>query len=185
MSERTPTAYQRFLDLPPAQRQVLKERAKELAKPLDAGAQEARGDLVELLEIHSRGQVVAVPLSVVEGIGELLSIAAVPHAPRVLRGVVSFRGEVLFGLEISALLGSTSTGFSDLRRIIVVSAGGLKAAILAEKAVNIRDARASAFFRDRLVPQDFVVGVDSTFVTLLDPELLLRSAFRSIEGVGG
>lgn len=172
-------AFDRFSALPPELLTVLRQRARELAKPLEVD-EEQSGDLFEILEIHSRGQLFGIPLSVVEGIGDLNAIAGVPRAPPVLRGIVSFRGEVLFGLELSMLMGGESSGMADLRRVIVVAAGGLKAAILTEKVVSIRSARNTAFIRDKLGQHPFVTGVDSRFVTLLDPALVIQHAFKLV-----
>src|SRR5262245_20300377 len=101
------SGYSRFLDLKPEDLALLRQRGQELGR---APAAAEPTDLVEVLELVSRGQTYAVPLSAVEGVTELTSIAAVPRGPHFICGLVSFRGEVLVGVEISLLIGA-STGF--------------------------------------------------------------------------
>ena len=176
------TALQKLYELPAGELEVLKQRARALAKPLSFSQSQDESELVEYLEIHSRGQVFAVPLAVVEGIGDLTALAHAPRAPPACRGIVSFRGEILLGLELSILLGSGGAGLADLRRLIILSANNLKAAIVAEKVVSIRSAQPSSFIRDRLAAHPFVVGVDRDFVTLLEPGLLIQFAFDMVQG---
>ncbi len=171
--------YERFLNLPPAELALLRERARELAR----SQREADvGEQLELLDIRSRGQVFSLPLPAVDGIVELGSIAVVPRAPPFVRGLVSFRGEVLIGIELSALVGGAEAGFADLRRVVAVSAGGRKVGILAEKLLSVRRADASSFHADSLGQKGFVIGIDGSFSSLVDPAGLIELAFSKLVG---
>lgn len=162
------TAHQRFFDLSEADRTLLRERTLEVARQLPTtGGRE----MLELLEIQSHGQNFALPLSALQGITELNSLAPIPRAPPSIRGLVSFRGELLVGVELSALLGQSNTGIVDLRRIIALTSQTMKMAILGEKALSVRNAPRD-LFRPEKSRFAFVAGIDENFVSLLDPDLL-------------
>ena len=172
-----PVIHQRFHALAQDELQILKDRARALAVPL---VSEDTGDRIELLEIHSRGQRFVLPLSAVEGIIQLTSVANVPRVPGFVRGLVSFRGEVLVGIELCTFAGGAQPGFADLQRIIAISGGGAKLALLAEKIVSVRSASTSGFLPDPGNALPFVIGTDEGFVTLLDPGALIVHAFKAL-----
>lgn len=177
----TSTGHSRFEGLTAEVLEVLRSRGRELAKPM-ADYQESGTDLIETLEIQSRSQTFAIPLIVIEGIGDLVSVATAPRAPPIVRGLVSFRGEVLLGVELSSLLGGTEGGIADLRRIIALASDGKKIAILAEKVVSVRTVAVDSFKPNRISQPPFVVGTDSEFITLLDPANLVAHVLRSVRG---
>lgn len=171
--------HERFLSLPKGDLELLQQRALEIAKVSENVEQQ---ELLELLEIESRGQRFAVPLKTLEGVVELTSVAPIPRAPGVVRGIISFRGELLLGLELSALVGSTSTGITDLRRIIAVNASTMKVAILAEQITSIRAAPKVSFRPDPSRRFSFVVGIDENFVSLIDPDALVSQTLNLLGG---
>jgi chemotaxis signal transduction protein len=175
--------YRRFLELPGEELLLLRERARELAKvvqPLQDDAQDAQG----ILEITSRSQTFAVPLSAVDGITDLVSLAPIPGAPPFARGLVSFHGEILIAIELSTLLGGPAVGFADLKRVIAVQTQSAKFAIVAERVISVRNASLSSFLADPVTQQAFVLGTDKGFVTLLDPAGLASYAFSLLEAAG-
>jgi len=174
-----PRGYGRFMALPPEELALLRQRRQELAKVPPV---EEAGELLEILEITSRGQTFAVPLEAVEGIVELTSIAATPRAPPYVRGLVNFHGDALLGVELSSLIGGPTTGFADLRRLIALRAASFRLALLAEKVVAVRSASLQSFRPDSVRSQPYVVGVDDKFVSLLEPQALVEHAFAAIEG---
>jgi purine-binding chemotaxis protein CheW len=133
--------------------------------------------MIELLEIQSHGQRFALPLSALQGISELNSLAPIPRAPPSIRGLVSFRGELLVGVELSALLGQSNTGIVDLRRIITLTSQTMKMAILGEKVLSVRSAPKD-LFRPEPGRFAFVAGIDENFVSLLDPDLLVAHVLQ-------
>jgi chemotaxis signal transduction protein len=169
--------HQRLSGLQASELEVLRERARQLARPLSS---EDTTDQVELLEVHSRGQRFALPLSAIEGIVHLTSVAIVPRAPAFVRGLVSFRGEVLVGIELCTFVGGAQPGFADLNRVVAIAAGGTKLALLAEKIVSVRAASTGTFHADPAWQQAYVIGTDESFVTLLDPTALIVHAFKAL-----
>ncbi|HXN40158.1 MAG TPA: chemotaxis protein CheW, partial [Myxococcaceae bacterium] len=114
----------------------------------------------------------ALPLSALQGITELNSLAPIPRAPPSIRGLVSFRGELLVGVELSALLGHSTTGIVDLKRIIALTCPAMKMAILGEKVLSVRSAPRNSFLPEKS-RFAFIVGIDENFFALLDPDLLV------------
>lgn len=169
--------YRRIAQLPSEELAVLRERAKEQARREQA---QGVGERLEVLELSSRGQQFALPLEAIEGIADLTSVAALPRAPPMVRGLVSFRGEVLIGVELSGLTGGEDKGIADLRRVVAVTGGGTKIAILAEKVAAVRQIDPTIFLPDRLSQIPFVVGTDERFMSLLDPNALVAHALQSI-----
>lgn len=180
MSQPVENGYRSFLKLPADELLILRERARAIAPaPVSSNAVD---EVMEVLEIQSRGQSFAIPLTGVEGISPLTSIAAVPRAPRVLRGLVSFRGEVLMGIELAALMGLGGDGLVDLQRVVALGADGLRLAILAERVLSVSQARPSSFSGASALGQQhrFVLGTDARFVSLLDTSALIAHVFRTL-----
>ncbi len=126
---------------------------------------------MDLLEIQSHGQKFALPLVDLLGVAELASLAPIPRAPRSVRGLVTFRGELLLGVELSALVGQSDTGITDLRRVIALTSHPMKIAILGEKILSIRTAPRDSF-KPEPSRHGFVVGIDENFISLVAPDLL-------------
>lgn len=176
----TPSGYGRFLELPAQELAELRERARSLAATTNEAAE--TGDALEILEFVSHSETFAVPLSAVDGIIELTSLAAIPRAARFMRGLLAFRGDVLLAIELGLLSGGADVGFSDLKRVIAVSCPDGKVAILAEQIIGIRRAPASEFGTHAGGAGRFIQGTSAGFSSLVDVPRLL-AALR--EGAGG
>lgn len=170
--------YRRFLDLFPEELEILRGRARQLAAVPNAVSS---GDEVEVLDVQSRGQSFALPLSSVEGVMELSSVAGIPQAPASVRGLVSFRGEVLVGIELSSLVGGGNPGIVDLRRVVALSAGGKKLALLTERVLSVRTALLSSFKPVLGTRFPFILGADGEFISLLDPAGLIAYSLGTLE----
>jgi chemotaxis signal transduction protein len=173
-----PAGFRRFLELGADDRARLRERAADLSKVPPAAA----AGVVELLEVSCGGESFALPLDAVAGVTELTSLAEVPNPPRLVRGMVSVQGEVLWGIDLSRLAGGGGTGLSDLRRVVVVTAGNQRLALLAERALGVRQLPLSSFRPDPVDGRSFVKGLDESFLTLLDPAQLIAFVFAALEG---
>ena len=171
--------YQRLLSLAPDELAELRQRARELARVVEV---QVIDEGLEVLEVQCRGQAFALPVDSVDGIVDLVSLASLPRAPPYCRGLVSFHGEVLLAIELGALLGASTVGFADLRRLVALRAGEAKLVVLAEKTLTVRTATVGSFRADPSRPQPFVRGTDERFVTLLQPAALIAHAFAGLGG---
>jgi purine-binding chemotaxis protein CheW len=170
--------YRRFLSLPPEELEVLRARAREAAQ---AAQVEEAGEREEVLVLHAGGQALALPLRAVEGVTEMSTLAAVPRAAPWVRGLVPFRGEVLLAVELAQLLGSRTGGIADLKRVVALSAGGRRVALLVERVSAVRSVSPADFRPDPLARRAYLVGTDSDFLSLLEPAGLLAAAL-AVEG---
>ncbi len=175
------TGWRRLLELPPDAREVLRSRAKAVAR---AAESTETTDVTEILELRSQGHAFALPLSVVDGVTDLVSVAAVPRSPPIVRGLVGFRGSVLVGVELSSLV-RRAQGIADLQRLVAISANGRRVAILAEKVMSVRSVPLGTFQPDPVSRLPFVVGTDEHFLSLLDPGALVAYVVRELEHAGG
>ncbi len=171
--------FRRFAALDEGTRKLLQERARALAGERTSQEQTEQ---VELLILQAAGQLLALPLDSVLGVMELTGLAPVPRAPPLVRGLVSFRGEILLGVEASALLGSGHSGIADLRRIVALSAPAGRLALLAEKVVAAETMDRAAFAPAADGARPWFAGVNADFVTLLDVPELVSSVWRILGG---
>lgn len=173
------SAADRLEKLTVEQLEILRTRAREAAVTTVA---EDHSDELEVLEVQTRGQAYALPLRAVEGITDLVSIAAVPRPSALVRGLVSFRGEVLVGVELATLFGQAQVGVADLRRVVVLSGRRSRMALLTEPSLTVGQARSRAFQASSTQSLPFVVGTNERFVTLLDPVALVAHVMAALEG---
>jgi hypothetical protein len=172
--------YQRFGELAPDVLALLRERARAVAQQPAAATQ--AGEEMEVLELRSRGQRFLVPLAAVEGVVELTSLATLPRPPPAVRGLVSFRGEVLVGVELALLAGGgAGGGMADLRRVVALAAEGRRLALLTESGLLARSVPLASFGAMAGQALPFVVGTDASFASLVEPAALIAYAF---EGMG-
>ncbi|MHB8879452.1 MAG: chemotaxis protein CheW [Myxococcaceae bacterium] len=176
MSE--PSGFLRFHALTEPERQLLRERARAFARV----PEEAAAGLIEVLEVTTSAGSFALPLDAVAAVTELSSVAEVPGAPALARGMVSVRGEVLWGVDLSVLVGGASSGLADLRRVVVISTVAGRMGLLAEAALGVRSLPVASFRPDPMTDRSFVVGTNEAFLSLLDPTALLNYAFGLLKG---
>lgn len=167
--------------LTPEDRALLQLRARELARPQGTDAS-GGPEGVEVLELLSRGQRFALPLASVRSITELVSLAPLPRSPASLRGLVSVRGEVLVSVELGLLLGDTSGGIADLRRVIVVADEGRSLAVLAERIVGVMEVQTSTFAVAARANASFLEGTDEHLLSLLSIPRLIDHSFQLASG---
>jgi chemotaxis signal transduction protein len=111
----------------------------------------------------------------------MVSLAAVPRAAPWVRGLVPFRGEVLLAVELAPLVGSRTGGIADLKRVVALTTGGRRVALLVERVSAVQSVSTSAFRPDPLERHPFLVGTDADFLSLLEPSGLLAAAL-AVEG---
>lgn len=171
--------FRRFSALDAGDRKLLQERARALAGQRVAHEE---GERVEMLILQAAGQLLAIPLESVLGVMELTGLAPVPRAPPFVRGLVSFRGEILVGVEAGALLGSGQSGMADLRRVVALAAPSGRLALLADKVVAAETMDRGAFSPAADGTRPWFAGVNADFVTLLDVPELVGSVWRILGG---
>ena len=93
-------------------------------------------DLSELVVVTLGDSRFALPMSGVGEVGRPPSLTRVPGVPDWVAGVTNWRGRVLAVLDLRGLLG-TPVGPLDRRgRVLVLSCGGVSAALLVERVIG-------------------------------------------------
>lgn len=136
----------------------------------------------EVLALESRGQSYVVPLPSILGVGDLAGLAPVPRAHPAVRGMIAFRGEVLVAFELAALARAESTGFTDLRRFLILSTPKGRLALLTERTLEVRPVDRNSFVASTLSAPPFVLGSDGQGVSWVDPDALITHAFGLLKG---
>ena len=97
-------------------------------------------DLRELVVVRLGGDRYALPMASVGEVGRPPSLTRVPGLPGWVAGVANWRGRVLAVLDLRPLLGASPVhpqGELDRRgRVLVLSAGGMRAGLLVEQVVG-------------------------------------------------
>lgn len=151
--------------LDPADRRVLEERARLLARPLPKPQAEL-GDGLELLVFMRSGSAYAVPVAKVIEIVPLAALTPVPWVPAAVLGVVNHRGRIVPLVDVVRLLpGGGEEG--DGGFAVVLAAGAATLALHADAVAGVQRLAASE------VRPGADLGIDEreTIVRGLTPEL--------------
>jgi purine-binding chemotaxis protein CheW len=114
---------------------VLKDRARALARPLDETA-----DRGVSLTLFSRLRTwYGVRLEEVEGAGQLREISRVPGAPPWIAGAIYHRGEVLTLIDLPAFWGQSTRGIADMPTYLVLGHDGAHIGVLVESLAGVQE----------------------------------------------
>jgi len=116
--------------------QTLAQRAEKYARLQESEIETADENLKVL--VFTQGQErYAIPVSFVQqGMSEL-KLTPLPCVPTYYRGVINLRGRILSVLDLRCLWGLPAQDVPGLARVIVVRAGALELALLAEDVVQM------------------------------------------------
>lgn len=145
---------------------ILRARARELARPLEAGGP---AEMLEILEFRLGGERYAVETRHVREVCVLKELTALPSTPAFVRGIVNVRGRIVAVLDLSELLDLERTGLTDLHRIILLEGNGLEPGLLADSVVGVRSIPAAS-----LQPSlPTLTGIRAAFLRGVTPEHLV------------
>jgi purine-binding chemotaxis protein CheW len=165
------------------QRQLLKARARELARPLRPDAPPE--NVLEVIEFRLAEARYAVETQWVREVWPLRELTPVPCTPPFVRGVINVRGRILSVLDLRRFFALPPGGLSDLNKVIILRKAALEFGILADRVLSVRQlpgaelhsvAPALAGLR-----AEYLHGVTSDAVIVLavnqllaDPRLIVR-----------
>jgi len=135
--ERARRALERGFELSPErQQQLLKERARLLARPPQpATSPEER---LEIIEFRLGKTHYAIETQFAREVWSLRELTPVPCTPAFVRGVVNVRGRILSVLDLRRFFDLPSSGLSDLNKVIILRAATLEFGILADQVLGVR-----------------------------------------------
>lgn len=157
-------------------RQILRERARHLARPLVIAASVAKIDGVAFSLGRER---YAIDARFVFAVFRLESLTPLPGAKAPVAGVTQWRGDVLTVLDIRGLVGATTTSLDDLARVIVLGVDRPTLGLLADRIddpIRLDSGAVHPLPADRASrSSDMLRGITSDAVMVLDaPALLAR-----------
>ncbi|WP_374713404.1 chemotaxis protein CheW [Symbiobacterium terraclitae] len=128
-------------------------------------------------------QLYGADIAVVREVSYLTPVTRLPNAPHYVEGVIDLRGEVMPIIDLRKRLGLPGRPADGDTRIMVLSAGGITAAVIVdgvEQVISIdADTIAQPDSSVAVAGQDYVYGVarmDGRLVVLIDLSRLLSIA---------
>lgn len=120
----------------PDARQILRARARALARPPESAAV-AEASL-EVLEFRLAQERYALETRYVREVHPLKNLTPLPCTPPFVLGIVNVRGRILPVLDLKKIFDLPENGLTDLHRIILVSGNDLELGLLADVSVGVR-----------------------------------------------
>ena len=158
-------------------RDVLRERARLLARPVGAAA--ADGDQVEFLEFAVADERYGIETAHVREVAAVSAPTRVPGVPAFIAGVVTVRGQILSVLDIGRLFGLPDPGGAAPGRLVVLEGPDMPMGILAAAIIGVRAVPPSEI--ETALPTlsrgraPYLRGIDRTGVAILDASALLAA----------
>ncbi len=155
-------------------RAVLIERAQALAR---VPAAPHDGEELLAVEFSVGEEHFCIGAADVREVVRLRHLTPVPGAPAAVRGVTTYRGEILAAVDVRSALGRQASGLSDLLWLPVLGSAAPELGLLASHVSGVESVAASAL---RPLPGDastrarrFARGVTDRAVTVLNGAALL------------
>ncbi|HYF91570.1 MAG TPA: chemotaxis protein CheW [Symbiobacteriaceae bacterium] len=114
-------------DSPDKTRQILRERARELARPLGGETESPR---IEVLVVTIGAQRIGIATEQVVTALPGGELTRVPCTPEFIAGVMSHRGRILTVLDLRSLLGMEGPGTEAACQVVAVTGAGMTFGIL-------------------------------------------------------
>lgn len=160
-------------DMPPERiREVLKERARTLARPAALPV----GGTVEVVTFALANEVYAIESRYVVEVFRLHDLSPLPGARPPTFGVTAWRGEVLTIFDLRSVLALPVAALNDLDWVVVLGEERPAFGILADAVRGIATLTASGIgppSEGLAVNRDYLRGVTSDAVLVLDAQKLL------------
>lgn len=162
-----------FAPSPDRQREILQTRARALAREAPA----APGERCEVLEFILAQEHYAIESAWVSEVVPLRELTPLPGLPAFVLGIIHLRGQVVSVLDLKKFFDLPDKGLTDLNKVIVLSDGTMRFAILADLILGVR----SLLLADLQPPlatltdirADYLMGVTRQREVVLDGRKLL------------
>jgi purine-binding chemotaxis protein CheW len=157
-------------------RQILRERALALARPLANGSV-AQDNALELLEFRLASERYAVESRFVQEVHPLRDLTPLPGTPPFVPGIVNVRGQILPVYDLKKLFDLPEPGLTDLHRVLHVRGHDMELGLLADIIVSVRVIAA-----DRLqaslptltgIRAEYLKGITDDRIVVLDLDRIL------------
>lgn len=155
-------------------RQILDQRARELAVPLESEADET--DSIEILTFLMGGELYALETTFVLELTRVATLTKVPDCPAFVRGITNLRGDVLAIVDLCTLF-QVADAPRDKPWMLVLGDDRAEFGIVIDNAVNVCSINTCDIFATPVsvsgVQHDFLRGVTEEAMLVLDGAVLL------------
>jgi purine-binding chemotaxis protein CheW len=156
------------------ERRVLRDRARILSI---APAPPADSEQIHALRFSLGAETYAVESGHIREVLPLPRVAPLPCVPSFVRGIINVRGRIVSLLDLKAILGLPSSGFSPTSGVIILQSPGIEFGLLADEiqglaAIPLSSLQA-ALPTLTGVGAEYLKGVTAEGLVLLDAEKLL------------
>ena len=164
-----------------AERQRLKQRARQYAAPLGQG-QASSEDADTLLTFDLGAERYGIDVMLVRGVREGIKVTPVPGVPAFYRGVINARGQIVTVMDLRLFLDvQTTDEYTAPDEVIIVQAGDLRLGLLAHRVEGVESVPASSIKPVEHLPYSQGVTPDHLIVLNLarlfeDPRLLVGAS---------
>ena len=117
-------------------RQILKARAKALARP--PKSLERTEAVIEVIEFGLAEERYAIPTAAVREVYPLKDLTPLPCTPPFVLGVINVRGQILPVIDIKKFFDLPQQGITDLHKVIIVQHEEMDLGVLADVVLGVR-----------------------------------------------
>jgi purine-binding chemotaxis protein CheW len=156
-------------------RQILKARAKALARPVESRPH-TEADL-EVIEFGLAQERYAIPTVAVLEVYALKDLTPVPCTPAFVLGVINWRGQILPVIDIKKFFDLPQQGITDLHKVIIVQHEELELGIVADVVLGVRVLQINAVQPSLPtltgIREEYLKGVTAERLVILDVTRIL------------
>ena len=156
------------------ERQILDQRARELAVPLEAEADEA--DSIEVLKFRMGGELYALETTFILELTRVAILTKVPDCPAFMLGITNLRGDVLAIFDLCSLFQVTGSP-RDNPWMLVLGVDQVEFGIVIDEAVDVCSINTGDIFSMPVsvcgVQHDLLRGVTENAMLVMDGAALL------------
>ncbi len=161
---------------PQRAREIMDQRARRLARPLDATA--AAGAALEILTFSLGPECYAVETRFVHRVVPLTDFTPLPGAPPFLVGVMNLHGQILAVVDLRKFFGVPERGLTDLTRVVILGGERPEFGVLADAAAEVLELRRGEVLEPpgsvAGVAREYLSGVTEGALLVLDGAVLLQ-----------
>lgn len=121
-------------DDPSSEELILRERARQLARPM---VQDEVGESIDVLEFRLANERYAFEANQVHDVQPLRELTQLPCTPPFMRGLVNVRGRLVPVIDLKKFFGLPDPGITDLHRVLLLRAPGIEIGLLADTVEGV------------------------------------------------
>jgi purine-binding chemotaxis protein CheW len=184
--ERGAALIERGLASPERSRDLLRERARMLARVPDEAPVAGQADTVNVLAFELGGARYAVETAYVLHACALPPLTALPGLPNHVAGIAAFRGHVLAVLDLRALLALPVTRLAEPAALVVLQDSAMEFALLADAVAGVehypRTSLSSSLPGLGALRAGYLMGVAPDRTAILDASRMLADRSLVLHG---